>query len=327
MTAKFGVREQGRREFSIARAQVPTLARGGKFGRVVRLAGVCVALFFSAAVRAQSGADSGELINQLLKRALQGAQKQGAAADGNTQAQQSGGYLDTPENLQKVVAEARNRSAAAAVAPSADCQRALSQMRPARWAGTGYVELLAKCEAEVGKDIAAQQRGTMQAEQRRADLQRERNSDAEKRADNYEAARVQFLADLKAGSKKPVNCAQWMVARGHAAPTLKSNEISKVAYRAPLGLGYFEARVQRIEGDTFLASVEDEGHFVLIEVKRSTELFKANQLRVQSTVAVVGTQTATRKLTRADGSTVTLAVVVPACLGEGPHPLLDLAPS
>lgn len=173
--------------------------------RLCGLAATCAALSFAGAAAAQNSSSGGDLLNQLLMKALQGAQKQGAPAEGGAQAQQSSGYLDTPENLQKVVAEARNRSAAAAPAPSQDCQRATSQMRPGKIAGTGYLELLAKCEAELEKDMSAQHRVLMQAEKRRAEIQQQRNGDAVKRADDYEAGRVQLMADLKAGSKKLLN--------------------------------------------------------------------------------------------------------------------------
>lgn len=270
----------------------------------------------------QSNDNANRVLGNFL-RTLQGSKKPTDAVEpGSTP---STGYLDTPENLQKVLVEARNRSAAAYPNPSGDCSRAAARIRPGRIAGTGYLELLAKCEAEIERDIKGQQDAVRQAEQRRAQNERTRNDAARHEADDYSARRAQMFTDLKAGNRPPRNCAQWMIAKGFDSESLARNEVSKVAYRSPNGQGYFKAAVTQIEGETLLASVDGD-HSVIVGITASTNLFNENQLKVNATVAVVGIQAGTRTLKRADGSEVTLAVVMPFCLGAAPAGLLDLAP-
>jgi len=277
------------------------------------------------AAQAQSGG-GGQLPSQLLQlfQTLQNAQKQNS---GQTLSPQSPvqGTMDTPENLDKAVKEARERArnSASVMGSGSWCDTAIR--RPAHIPGSGYMELREKCAAALDADRFSQQSSAMQAEAERVAAERQRNNDARQRADDFEERRVKLLANLKAGAVAPKNCAQWIVGKGLDANVLRGTAVSRVAYRAPQGQGLFDARVLRIEGENLLAVVEED-HAVVIAISKSTVIFNEAQLRVGATVATVGTQTGTRTLKRSDGSTINVAVVAPTCLGASPNGLLDLMP-
>lgn len=96
------------------------------------------------------------------------------------------------------------------------------------------------------------------------------------------------------------NCVQWMVGRGLDRNRLQANEVTRIAYRPPQGQGYFDGEVQQIEGEHLLVRVRD--HLAVVAIDKTSKLFREGELREQGLVGVVGQQTGTRMLNRADGS-------------------------
>ena len=88
--------------------------------------------------------------------------------------------------------------------------------------------------------------------------------------------------------------------------------------------GYFDAVVQQIEGENLLVRLRD--HLAVVMIKKESSLFREGDLTEQGLIGVVGQQTGTRTLKRADGSAVTVALVTPLCVVGAPDHLLDLMP-
>lgn len=204
------------------------------------------------------------------------------------------------------------------------CQGAASPLRPARVRGSGWMELVAKCTAALEQDARTEEEAAAAQERRRAEKEGAEQAQAQSEANDYEARRQALLAGLKAGTVAPTNCAQWMVGQGLDRYRLQANEISRVAYRPPQGIGYFDAVIQQIEGENLLVRADD--HLAVVEIDRNSKVFRAGELTEQGSIGVVGQQTGTRTLKRADGSALTVALVTPSCVVGAPDHLLDLAP-
>lgn len=260
-------------------------------------------------------------LNELF-RALQG----GGGAPSSLSVPGAASAIDTPENLEVVVREARDRrrNAVSVMGPDAYCQGAASQFRPSRLQGNGWRELVDKCTAALEQDARKVEEAAAGQERQRADAERARNAQARKESDDYEARRQALLAGLKAGTVAPENCAQWMVGRGLDRHQLQGNEISRIAYRPPQGPGYFDAVIQQVQGENLLVRVRD--HQAVVAIDKSSRVFREGELTEQGGIGVVGQQTGTRTLRRADGSAVTVALVTPSCVVGAPNHLLDLMP-
>lgn len=234
--------------------------------------------------------------------------------------------MDSAPNLEAVVKEARERKRNSGTTMGSDswCGLAANPFRPAKVQGSGWSELVAKCTATLDEDERNKEQAASAQERRRAESERAKGAQARKEADDYETRRQALLAGLKAGTITPKNCAQWMVGRGLDRYQLQANEISRIAYRAPQGVGYFDAMVQQIQGEILLVRLRD--HQAVVAIDKNARLFREDELTERGEIGVVGQQTGTRTLKRADGSAVTVAVVTPACVVAAPNHILDLAP-
>lgn len=240
-----------------------------------------------------------------------------------------GESIDTAENLERVVAEVRRklRFDPGYRKPEDWCESELWAAKVQNlnnMGGSGYAELRGKCAATLIGDETARNAAVADAEQRRRQIEKDTNAAARAHADDFEARRVQLESDLIAKKRAPVNCAQWVLSNGLSAQTLRGNAVSEVALRAPTGLGRFTAQVEQIDGETLLVRTPSDQHAIIL-IPKSAQLYDDNRLRVQSKADVVGTQSGTRVLQRANGTSVKVAVVTAACLGEGPS-VLDLMP-
>jgi hypothetical protein len=272
----------------------------------------------AAGVAAQSQ-DLQKGLNEFF-RAVQGRQGGGGAP---SSAPPTASAVDTPENLEVVVRDAKARSRAGGMGPDAYCQGAANPLRPSRIQGSGWMELVAKCTAALEQDATNKEQAGAAQERRRAEIEQAQKTQARRESDDYEARRQALLAGLKAGTIAPKNCAQWMVGRGLDRLELQANEISRVAYRAPQGVGYFDAVIQQIQGESLLVRVRD--HLAVVAIDKNSRLFREGELTEQGRIGVVGQQTGKRTLNRPDGSAVTLALVTPSCVVGAPDHLLDLA--
>src|SRR3954466_3342821 len=124
--------------------------------------------------------------------------------------------MDSAQNVATVVREARDRrrTSGSTMGSEAWCQAAANSLRPASVQGSGWMELVAKCTAELDQDLRIQDEAAAGQERKRAERERAQSAQAQREADDYEARRLALLAGLKSGQLAPSNCAQWMVGKG-----------------------------------------------------------------------------------------------------------------
>ncbi|PZQ78237.1 MAG: hypothetical protein DI563_00830 [Variovorax paradoxus] len=235
------------------------------------------------------------------------------------------GSLDSAQNLETVVAAARERKRVSGSTMSSDswCQAGARPFMPARIQGSGWMDLVRKCAAVLDEDENNRANAVDAQEFRRAEIEQAHKSQARQRSDDYEARRQVLLAGLKSGAVQPQNCAQWMFSRGMDRYKLQTIEVSRVAYRAQQGVGYFDAVIQQIKGQ-LLVRIDD--HLAVVAIDKSARLFREDAIMEKGRIGVVGQQTGQHPLNRPDGSTLTVAVVTPSCVVGAPDHLLDLMP-
>ncbi|MDP9880310.1 hypothetical protein J2W25_004639 [Variovorax boronicumulans] len=274
----------------------------------------------SAGVSAQSQ-DVQRGLSQVLRamQSLQGGVQASAGAS-------SVGSLDSAQNLETVVAAARERKRVSGSTMSSEswCQAGARPFMPARIQGSGWMDLVRKCTAVLDEDENNRANAVEAQEFRRAEIEQAHKSQARQRSDDYEARRQALLAGLKSGAVQPQNCAQWMFSRGMDRYKLQTIEVSRVAYRAPQGVGYFDAVIQQIKGQQILVRIDD--HLAVVAIDKSARLFREEAIMEKGRIGVVGQQTGQHPLNHPDGSTLTVAVVTPSCVVGAPDHLLDLMP-
>jgi len=294
-------------------------------GRTVRTwtqACVGAALTLGAAGVSAQSQDLQKGLNQLF-RMMQSQQGGGAQAGAGAGA---AGGLDSAQNVEALVKEARERKRVSGTTMGSEswCQAAANPLMPAKMQGSGWMELVAKCTAVLEEDERNRVKAVEARELRRVDAERAQKTQARQESEDYEARRQSLLAGLKSGTVQPKNCAQWMVGRGLDRHELQAIEISRVAYRAPQGIGYFDAVIQQIKGQHLLVRVDD--HLAVVAIDKSSRLFREAALMEKGRIGVVGQQTGQHTLNRPDGSAFTVAVVTPSCVVGAPDHLLDLMP-
>jgi hypothetical protein len=286
---------------------------------------VGAAIALCAQTTAAQSDDFQKGLNQIFK-ALQGVQQTGAGGAQGAAGSVAAGGVDSASNVDAVVQAARERKRASGTIMGSEswCQAAASPFRPARVQGSGWIELVGKCTAVLEQDVLAEAQAKDAQEHMRAEKERAQQSQAKQEADDYETRRQALLVALKAGKTAPKNCAQWMVGKGLDRHELQAKEVTRLAYRAPQGVGYFDGEIQRIEGENVLVRIRD--HLAVIAIDKSSRVFRESELKEQGRIGVVGQQTGTRSLRRTDGSMLNVALVTPACVVGSPDHLLDLMP-
>jgi hypothetical protein len=290
-----------------------------------RRACVCGAIALCTQVALAQSDDGQRGLNQIF-RALQGFQQGGAGSGKERASPAAAGGLDSVQNVEAVVKEARERKHVSGTTMGSDswCTAAANPLRPGRLEGTGWRELVAKCTAALEEDERSKEQAAAAQELRRAETERAQNAQARKESEDYEARRQALLAGLKGGTIQPKNCAQWMVGRGLDQRAHQGNEVSRIAYRPPQGTGYFEGVVQQIQGENILVRLKD--HLAVVAVSKSTQIYRDGEIAENGSIGVVGQQTGSRALRRSDGSANTVAVVTPSCVVGAPNWLMDVMP-
>lgn len=246
---------------------------------------------------------------------------------GTTGATYSGG-IDTPENEQRVRTglEEIYRSmdpSRLEQDPSAGLDACMRAMQPfarfERMLDSRYDELNKKCasmQAPMQQQLqtaAAESRAT-RAQAKAAEQHSQQQQESERVA--------QIVAELKAGTRKPANCAQYMLTKGHD-PEALSAPVMHVAYRAPTGIGIFTGVVDRIEGGTIVLngripdlmrlSVNPPEHMLAIAGKDS-QVFGGDRIAAGRMLEGFAVQSGTRSVTLSDRRVITVAVMSVHCM-------------
>lgn len=241
------------------------------------------------------------------------------------------GTIDTEENLAAVMDGVRlrysnpNMSAMTrgVLTPSEVCfgeMRGFGQYR--NTPNSGWQELNAKCLDQATAIFNARDAETRSKE------------DEEKKA--VAAEEAAFVAELRSGKRKAVNCNQLMVIKG-IDPKKLNTKIMEVAYQPPKGLGFFYGTIERIEGDTLVLSTKLTGelgatldfasqlaalggnqaalpsHTIVIPEK-DAQIYSGDLIRIGSIVRGYAVQAGTRNVRLVNGSTSTVAVMRATCM-------------
>lgn len=238
------------------------------------------------------------------------------------------GGIDTAENEQRVRASLENTYQA--IDPSMldqdpsmgldSCMKALQPFaRFERMLDSRYDELSRRCAT-----IQAPMQQRLQA--KATELRRTREqlkADTQRAEQQQETDRIaQIVAELKAGTRKPSNCAQYMVTKG-LNPEALDAQVMHVAYRAPTGIGIFVGNIERIDGNTIYLngripdlmrlSVNPPEHMIAITSKE-TQAYDGSRITAGGMLEGFATQTGTRTVTLTDRRVVTVAVMSVRCM-------------
>jgi len=239
-----------------------------------------------------------------------------------------GRSVDIPENLALLKSKVKGRLETLDPLRASDIQllslcaeemKPLGSMRDI--IDSGYDELKAKCEAGVRQDVQQyRERKVALSEQRRqAQIDEAARAEAAAQQKKDEADR-QAIAELRTGKRQPVNCAQWMVVKGHELKDLNAR-VTEVSYQPPRGIGNFSGRVEQINGDTMLLSDQPimrmpgsvQG-YMAIKIDRHAQLFNADQIKINSIVEGYATQVGTRNVRLTSGSSRPTPELLVSCM-------------
>lgn len=258
----------------------------------------------------------------------------GPAANGTTPPHASAGNgtyaggIDTAENERRVKAslESTYRSldpGSLDQDPSAGLDACMKAMQPfsrfERMMDSRYEELSRRCSAMQGP--MQQQLITAAAELRAS--REQSKATAKLSAEQQETERVaQIVSELKAGTRKPTNCAQYMVTKGHNPEQLTA-PVMHAAYIAPSGIGIFVGNVDRVDGGTIYLngrvpdlmrlSINPPDHMIAIAL-RDAQVFAGERISAGAMVEGFAVQSGTRTVTLSDRRTATVAVMSVQCM-------------
>lgn len=227
----------------------------------------------------------------------------------------SGNTIDTPENL--ALLKTRMAERLRRMGPSASPMELMGacriEMEPLSAyqsvIASGYDELMRKCEAEQRAAIAQVQanREQLARDQREASERARAEREAAEKETEKEEIRV-LTAELRAGKRQPINCAQWMLVKGQDPQSLDAN-VTEVSLQPPQGTGSFAGSVEQINGGTLLLQNQplfrtpgERNKFYVAAVTKETKLFGADRIKIGTVIAGFATQSGTRSLGMTDGS-------------------------
>jgi hypothetical protein len=238
----------------------------------------------------------------------------------------SGTSIDTPENLELIrtrLAE-RVRGAGPAASPMQLMGACKAEMGPLAAyesvVGSGYEELMRKCEAEQRAAIVDLQSRREQAGRDRRDASEKARAEVEAAEKEKEEAQIRVLtAELRSGKRQPENCAQWMIVKGQDPQSLNA-KVTEVSLQPPSGIGSFAGRVEQINGGTLLVSdqpvIRMRGQpqgFYVVNVGSQAKLFRGDQIKVGTVIAGFASQSATKNLRMTDSSVQQAPVLQVTC--------------
>lgn len=239
-----------------------------------------------------------------------------------------GRNIDTPENLTLLRSRVIARIEAADLRGTNDlalmrvCEEEMEPLSAYKMViGTGYDQLRSKCEMEAREPIRQFQ------ERQAADIRQQRAAEAavsaKQQADKREQEereRTLAMAELRSGKRQPINCQQWIAARGEDPRELNA-EVMTVAYETPKGVGFFSGRVEQIDGKTLLLSDQPvirmhgtpQGYMV-VSLAAAPKIFNGGKIKLGAVVEGFANQTGKRTLKMTDGSGQQAPVLVATCI-------------
>ena len=241
-----------------------------------------------------------------------------------------GRSVDTPENLTLVLAKVKARLETMDPSSGSDitllslCATELRPLQSMRDViGSGFEQLQGKCEAAARQEVQQYRERAigLQQQRRQAQVAEAARAQATAAEKEQEEERV-MAAELRAGRRQPVNCAQWFAAKGQDARALVT-PVTEIAFQRPQGTGPFEGRVEKIEGQTLLISDQPiirmrhkEQGYLVVNIDSKAQVFNGSRIKLNSVVNGFATQTGTRSLRMTDGSSKQSPILEVVCLNH-----------
>lgn len=240
-----------------------------------------------------------------------------------------GGSLDTPENLAALVTRVQGTLKAIDPLRTTDkdlfflCPNEMRSLPSQGDASSGYKALEARCREAIGPDLRAFAQRRLEARnEQRNDVQRARDKEQEVAKQKEEVETQKLMVELRAGRRQPENCAQWFAAKGQD-PRLLNTKITEVAFQPPQGIGMFEGRVEKLEGQTMLLSDQPiikfhfkEQGYMVIGVDPKAKVFNSALFKLNSVVNGFAEQTGTRSIRLVSGAGKQVPVLHVVCLNH-----------